>query len=72
GDGKDGDGKDGDDKDDDGKGDSGKGDDDKDNGGKDEKPVIDLVCEGKDITIDPEHLDLFPDAKDLFSVHLAD
>ncbi|KAK1181810.1 hypothetical protein B7755_028915 [Streptomyces sp. NBS 14/10] len=69
---------------DDGKGDNGKGDDDKDDGGKgdggdgkdeggkDEKPVIGLVCEGKDITIDPEHLDLFPDAKDLFSVHLAD
>ncbi|MES4900751.1 MULTISPECIES: hypothetical protein [unclassified Streptomyces] len=56
-----------------GKGDGGKDEDDK--GGKDdkdEKPVIDLVCEGKDITIDPEHLDLFPDAKDLFSVHLAD
>ncbi|MDX3225892.1 hypothetical protein [Streptomyces sp. ME19-01-6] len=57
----------------DGKGDDGKGDDGKgDEGGKDEKPVIDLVCEGKDITIDPEHLDLFPVAKDLFSVHLAD
>ncbi|ADI07316.1 secreted protein [Streptomyces bingchenggensis BCW-1] len=59
---------------DDGKGDDGDGKDEggKDEGGKDEKPVIDLVCEGKDITIDPEHLDLFPDAKDLFSVHLAD
>lgn len=54
------------DKDEDGQGDG------KDDGGKDEKSVIDLVCEGRNITIDPEHLDLFPDAKDLFSVHLAD
>ncbi|WP_445516596.1 pilus assembly protein TadG-related protein [Streptomyces sp. NEAU-174] len=54
-------------KDDDGK-DDGKGGD----GGKDDKPPIDLVCDGTDLTIDPTRLDLFPDAKDLFSVHLAD
>ncbi|MEU1665584.1 hypothetical protein ABZ547_18610 [Streptomyces sparsogenes] len=65
-------GKDGDGKDGGGKDGGGKGDDGKDDGGKDEKPVIDLVCEGENITIDPERLDLFPDAKDLFSVHLAD
>ncbi|MGW4079728.1 pilus assembly protein TadG-related protein [Streptomyces asiaticus] len=54
-------------KDDDGK-DDGKGGD----GGKDDKPPVDLVCDGTDLTIDPTRLDLFPDAKDLFSVHLAD
>ncbi|MGA6154466.1 pilus assembly protein TadG-related protein [Stenotrophomonas sp. NPDC087984] len=53
-------------KDDDEGGDGGKDD------GKDDKPPIDLRCDGLDLTIDPAHLDLFPDAKDLFSVHLAD
>ncbi|MET8181988.1 pilus assembly protein TadG-related protein [Streptomyces sp. NPDC005336] len=47
--------------------DGGKGGDDQ---GK--KPPIGLTCDGKDLTIDPARLDLFPDAKDLFSVHLAD
>ncbi|WAP58034.1 pilus assembly protein TadG-related protein [Streptomyces luomodiensis] len=53
-------------KDDDEGGDGGKDD------GKDDKPPIDLRCDGVDLTIDPTRLDLFPDAKDLFSVHLAD
>ncbi|WP_086710818.1 pilus assembly protein TadG-related protein [Streptomyces antimycoticus] len=61
---------------DDGQGGGGKGDGDggKDDGddGKDDKPPIDLRCDGLDLTIDPTRLDLFPDAKDLFSVHLAD
>ncbi|MEU8822508.1 pilus assembly protein TadG-related protein [Streptomyces sp. NPDC048636] len=39
---------------------------------EDDKPVADLRCEGEDLTIDPAHPDLFPDAKELFSVHLAD
>ncbi|AQW53080.1 pilus assembly protein TadG-related protein [Streptomyces violaceusniger] len=59
-------GKDGDGKDDGKGGDGGKDD------GKDDKPPIDLRCDGLDLTIDPTRLDLFPDAKDLFSVHLAD
>ncbi|WPB91189.1 pilus assembly protein TadG-related protein [Streptomyces malaysiensis] len=59
-------GKDGGGKDDGKGGDGGKDDD------KDDKPPIDLLCDGTDLTIDPTRLDLFPDAKDLFSVHLAD
>ncbi|GAA3360284.1 pilus assembly protein TadG-related protein [Streptomyces antimycoticus] len=56
-----------------GGGDGGKGDgDDGKDDGKDDKPPIDLRCDGLDLTIDPTRLDLFPDAKDLFSVHLAD
>ncbi|MET7933749.1 pilus assembly protein TadG-related protein [Streptomyces sp. NPDC005322] len=55
-----------------GKGDGGKGDDGKGDDGKGKKPPIGLLCDGRDLTIDPAHLDLFPDAKDLFSVHLAD
>ncbi|QKV92819.1 hypothetical protein HUT19_14515 [Streptomyces sp. NA02950] len=43
-----------------------------DEGGEDNKPAVDLRCDGEDLTIDPAHPDLFPDAKDLFSVHLAD
>ncbi|MCO8305360.1 pilus assembly protein TadG-related protein [Streptomyces sp. RKCA744] len=54
---------------DDGKG--GKGGDGGKDDGKDDKPPIDLRCDGADLTIDPTRLDLFPDAKDLFSVHLA-
>lgn len=53
-----------------GKGDGGDGDGGKDDG-KDDKPPVDLLCDGVDLTIDPTRLDLFPDAKDLFSVHLA-
>ena len=41
-------------------------------GGNDEKPAIDLMCDGRAVTIDPAHPELFPDVKDLFSVHLAD
>ncbi|MFE2185803.1 pilus assembly protein TadG-related protein [Streptomyces sp. NPDC059455] len=61
-------------KDDDGGGgkDDGKGGDGGKDDGKDDKPPIDLLCDGIDLTIDPTRLDLFPDAKDLFSVHLAD
>ncbi|WP_432010553.1 pilus assembly protein TadG-related protein [Streptomyces cucumeris] len=40
--------------------------------GEEDKPAVDLRCDGADLTIDPAHPDLFPDAKDLFSVHLAD
>ncbi|MFI0774852.1 pilus assembly protein TadG-related protein [Streptomyces sp. NPDC021212] len=39
-------------------------------GGDDEKPAVDLKCDGRDVTIDPAHPELFPDVKDLFSVHL--
>ncbi|MBI0300082.1 hypothetical protein JBE04_37900 [Streptomyces sp. PRKS01-29] len=66
------DGKDDDGKDDDGKDDDGKGGDGGKDDGKGDKPPIDLLCDGIDLTIDPTRLDLFPDAKDLFSVHLAD
>ncbi|GAA0962830.1 MULTISPECIES: pilus assembly protein TadG-related protein [Streptomyces violaceusniger group] len=52
--------------------DDGKGGDGGKDDGKDDKPPIDLLCDGTDLTIDPTRLDLFPDAKDLFSVHLAD
>ncbi|OPF70484.1 hypothetical protein VT50_0236610 [Streptomyces antioxidans] len=52
--------------------DDGKGGDGGKDDGKDDKPPIDLRCDGIDLTIDPTRLDLFPDAKDLFSVHLAD
>ncbi|MCP9206118.1 hypothetical protein [Streptomyces cucumeris] len=48
------------------------GDDEHGEGGEDDKPAVDLRCDGADLTIDPAHPDLFPDAKDLFSVHLAD
>ncbi|MEU1802092.1 pilus assembly protein TadG-related protein [Streptomyces sp. NPDC019937] len=41
-------------------------------GGGDEKPSVSLRCDGRDVTIDPAHPELFPDVKDLFSVHLAD
>ncbi|MFE5165551.1 pilus assembly protein TadG-related protein [Streptomyces sp. NPDC056697] len=51
--------------------DDGKGGDGGKDDGKDDKPPIDLRCDGVDLTIDPTRLDLFPDAKDLFSVHLA-
>ncbi|GAA3636847.1 pilus assembly protein TadG-related protein [Streptomyces iranensis] len=68
----DGGGKDDGGKDDDGKDDDGKGGDGGKDDGKDDKPPIDLLCDGTDLTIDPTRLDLFPDAKDLFSVHLAD
>ncbi|MFD7507129.1 pilus assembly protein TadG-related protein [Streptomyces sp. NPDC059850] len=51
-------------------GDDGGGSDDGDDG--DEKPAIDLDCDGETVTIDPAHPELLPDVKDLFSVHLAD
>jgi hypothetical protein len=41
-------------------------------GGKDGKSPIGLTCDGRALTIDPVHPDLFPDAKDLFAVQLAD
>ncbi|MEK8172389.1 hypothetical protein NKH77_33530 [Streptomyces sp. M19] len=53
--------------------DDGGGKDDGKSGGKDGKRPIDLTCQdGREMSIDPAHLDLFPDAKDLFTVHLAD
>ncbi|MBL1099102.1 pilus assembly protein TadG-related protein [Streptomyces coffeae] len=55
-----------------GKGHGGGKDDEGGKDGKDKKPAVDLRCDGEDVTIDPAHPDLFPDAEDLFSVHLAD
>lgn len=45
-----------------------------DEGGDEDKPVFPgkLKCDGKDRFIDPENLDLFPDAADLFTVRLSD
>ncbi|MEU7040183.1 hypothetical protein AB0A77_03875 [Streptomyces varsoviensis] len=37
-----------------------------------DKPPIELACAGGKLTIDPSHLESFPAAKDLFTVHLAD
>ncbi|KUJ66081.1 hypothetical protein ACZ90_40210 [Streptomyces albus subsp. albus] len=36
------------------------------------KPPLELDCEGRTLTIDPEHPELFPEARDLFSVRLAE
>ncbi|TGA92661.1 hypothetical protein E4099_27325 [Streptomyces palmae] len=36
------------------------------------KPPLELDCEGGTLTIDPRHPDLFPEARDLFSVRLAE
>jgi uncharacterized membrane protein YgcG len=41
-------------------------------GGGDEKPSLSLMCDGRAVTIDPARPELFPDVKDVFSVHLAD
>lgn len=43
-----------------------------DGGDGDKKPTVSLRCDGRDVTLDPAHPELFPDVKDLFSVHLAD
>lgn len=40
--------------------------------GKDEKAPLGLDCDGRSLTIDPEHPELFPEAKELFSVRLAE
>lgn len=47
---------------------------DPDNGGGNDKPVFPgkLTCDGRDRFIDPENLDFFPDAADLFTVRLSD
>jgi hypothetical protein len=47
---------------------------DRDKGKGNDKPVFPgaLTCDGKDWPIDPEHLDLFPDPADLFTVRLSD
>ncbi|MDT3397024.1 pilus assembly protein TadG-related protein [Streptomyces sp. B1866] len=39
--------------------------------GQDGRPAVELRCDGEPVTIDPRHPDLFPRAKDLFTVHLA-
>ncbi|MFH0242567.1 pilus assembly protein TadG-related protein [Streptomyces sp. HK10] len=48
---------------------------DPDSGGSgNDKPVFpgELTCDGRDRFIDPENLDFFPDAADLFTVRLSD
>ncbi|WP_063735818.1 pilus assembly protein TadG-related protein [Streptomyces sp. RTd22] len=46
------------------------GDEDGDDSGDGDKPAVDLMCDGRVVTIDAAHPELFPDVKDLFSVHL--
>ncbi|MEV0275535.1 pilus assembly protein TadG-related protein [Streptomyces sp. NPDC050610] len=65
----------GDDSDTDGKGDDGGTDGKGDDSGADDKggkPLIELICDGRPLSIDPEKPDPLPRAKDLFTVRLAD